>query len=172
MILYQSEIDAGEIIVTDPLDANYNATDITSAWAKYSALNAIVPERILKPATGSRGDIEQTAIWEDGTWYTEITRKLVTGHDDDVQFDDLSKTYAFGIATMDNTGGGGHNTHGSTIYQLAFDIVSEPPTDEEAPPADEEKPGGSIPIKGWITPVALAVGAGIVGLAAHVITIY
>ena len=125
MILYQSEIDAGEIIVTDPLDANYNATDITSAWAKYSALNAIVPERILKPATGSRGDIEQAAIWEDGTWYTEITRKLVTGHDGDIQFDDLSKTYAFGIATMDNTGGGGHNTHGSKIYQLAFDIVSD-----------------------------------------------
>lgn len=172
MVLYQSEIDAGEIMVTDPLDANYNAADITSAWAKYSALNAIVPERILKPATGSRNDIEQAAIWEDGTWYTEITRKLVTRHDDDVQFDDLSKIYAFGIATMDNTGGGGHNTHGSTIYQLAFDIVSESPTDEEAPPADEEKPGGSIPIKGWITPVALAAGAGIVGLAAHVTTIY
>ena len=131
----------GEVIATDALDANYKATDIASAWAKYSALNAIVPERILKPPTGSRGDIEQAAIWEDGTWYTEITRKLVTGHDDDVQFDDLSKTYAFGIATMDNTGGGGHNTHGSTKYHLAFDIESELPTDEEAPPADEEKPG-------------------------------
>ncbi len=127
MILYQSEIDTEEVLIADPLDANCNGADISLAWAKYSALNAIVAERILKPPAESRGDIEQAAIWENGTWYTEISRKLVTGHVDDVQFDDLSRTYAFGIATMDNTGGEGHNTHGSTIYQLAFDIGSKPP---------------------------------------------
>ena len=35
-------------------------------------------------------------------WTLEIGRKLVTGSATDVQFDDLSESYYFGVAALDN----------------------------------------------------------------------
>lgn len=67
----------------------------------------VVPGIVLEPFTGSRGDIEGKGVWKDGVWTIEMKRKLVTTGDkakeQDVQFDDLKKTYYFGVAVFDNT---------------------------------------------------------------------
>lgn len=61
-----------------------------------------VPSIIVAPFTGDRGDIAAGTRWENGVWTLEIGRKLVTGSKFDVQFDDMKKTYAFGVAVFDN----------------------------------------------------------------------
>ena len=119
MVLLQSEIDGGETITADPADPGYVGTDVADAWAKYDSLGAVVPERILHPPDGSRGDIHEAAIWKDGTWTSELERELVTANDDDVQFDDMGKTYHFGVSTIDNGGGEDHNFHAGA-YHMDF----------------------------------------------------
>ena len=57
---------------------------------------------IVAPFTGDRGDIKAGASWNKGVWTLEIARKLKTGSQYDVQFDDLNKEYAFGVAVFDN----------------------------------------------------------------------
>jgi hypothetical protein len=90
---------------------------------------AVVPERILRDIaiglrpraeTGSRSDVLEVAKWSNGTWTAEFARKLVTGHADDVQFDDFSVAYSFDIALFDNTGGEGHSYHVGAPLHLVF----------------------------------------------------
>jgi hypothetical protein len=57
---------------------------------------------IIAPFVGDRGDISAKAVWSSGVWTLEFSRKLTTGSKFDVQFDDLSKQYAFGVAVFDN----------------------------------------------------------------------
>lgn len=109
MVLSSAEVGAGETIVADPSDPGYDQGDVEAAWALYDALGASVPEFILSEPTGSREDLVSGATWRDGVWTVETARALVTGNADDVQFDDLSKSYPFGISTMNNTAGKGHN---------------------------------------------------------------
>jgi hypothetical protein len=54
--------------------------------------------------TGPRADIDGKAVHNAVTrqWMLEIRRKLVTGDPNDVQFDDLSREYSFGVAVFDN----------------------------------------------------------------------
>ena len=54
------------------------------------------------PAKGDRADINVAARWVNGVWTFEVSRKLVTGSKLDVQFDDLAKSYFFGVAAFDN----------------------------------------------------------------------
>jgi hypothetical protein len=61
-----------------------------------------VPSILVAPFAGDRGDISGTAVWKDGTWTLVMKRKLVTGSEFDVQFDDMKKPYAFGVAVFDN----------------------------------------------------------------------
>ena len=61
-----------------------------------------VPSILVAPFTGDRGDLAGTAVWKDGTWTVVMKRKLVTGSEFDVQFEDLKKPYAFGVAVFDN----------------------------------------------------------------------
>jgi hypothetical protein len=61
-----------------------------------------VPGMIVAPFTGDRGDIAAKHAWKDGVMTIEIARKLVTGSDFDVQFNDPKKQYAFGMAVFDN----------------------------------------------------------------------
>ena len=62
---------------------------------------------VIAPFAGSRGDIEGRGVWKNGVWTLEMKRKLVTTGDkakeQDVQFDDLKKTYYFGVSAFDNT---------------------------------------------------------------------
>jgi len=105
MILRQEEIDRGEALVV----ADADAADISTAWDKHAALNAVVPERILRLPEDSRGDVLNAASWSDGVWTAEFQRALVNGNDDDVQFDDLTQPVHFGAAIFDNNGGIDHD---------------------------------------------------------------
>lgn len=67
----------------------------------------IVPGIVVSPFEGSRGDIEAKGVWKDGMWTIEMKRKLVTTGDkadeQDVQFDDMGKSYSFGVSVFDNS---------------------------------------------------------------------
>ena len=69
--------------------------------SKYKAGDE-VPGIIVAPFTGDRGDISVKIAWKDGMWTMVFRRKLVTGSEFDVQFNDLRKQYAFGVAVFDN----------------------------------------------------------------------
>ncbi|MDO9518303.1 MAG: ethylbenzene dehydrogenase-related protein, partial [Methanosarcinaceae archaeon] len=156
MVLTQSEIDNGETIVADPTNEEYDATAVANAWKNYEDLNAIVPERILRNPDGSRGDVINTAVWEDGVWTQEFRRALVTGNADDAQFDLTEETeFEYSIAVFDNCGRGevppGHTTYGEGQYQiLRFpEQVTETPESTQQPestsePSTESTPGFGI----------------------------
>ena len=69
--------------------------------SKYKAGDE-VPGIIVAPFSGDRGEVAIASAWKDGTWTLEIARKRVTGSEYDVQFNDLKKEYAFGLAVFDN----------------------------------------------------------------------
>ncbi|ROV58047.1 ethylbenzene dehydrogenase [Vibrio ponticus] len=77
-----------------PFTADYNKTDR-------------IPGLTGAPFMGSRGDVDVGATWEDGVWTLEMKRKLVTDGENaqtqDVQFDDLTQLYPFGVAVFDNS---------------------------------------------------------------------
>ncbi len=116
MFLTQAEIDAGEVVG----DATAGVSDSLAAiyWPAYTALRAVVPERILRQPDGSRGDIKSGATWTNGTWVTELERLLDTGHDDDVRFNPANE-YLFNVAAFENSRHGfEHRT--SESYYLKF----------------------------------------------------
>lgn len=116
MFLLQSEIDGGEC-VGDATDGVSNAEALLY-WPAYVALGAIVPERITQMPDGSCGDIEFGAVWNNGIWTAEFSRDLLTGNDDDVQFD-TAQEYPFNMAEFDNSRHGyEHRTSGN--YSLIF----------------------------------------------------
>lgn len=61
-----------------------------------------LPGVVISEIVGDRGDISAGWTWEDGMWTLEFGRALVTGSEFDVQFDDLTAMYYFGIANFDN----------------------------------------------------------------------
>ncbi|MBI3456724.1 MAG: ethylbenzene dehydrogenase [Candidatus Rokubacteria bacterium] len=69
--------------------------------SKYKAGDE-VPGIIVAPFTGDRGDIAAKAGWKGGVRTIVMARKLATGSEFDVQFTDLKKPYAFGVAVFDN----------------------------------------------------------------------
>jgi hypothetical protein len=69
--------------------------------SKYKAGDE-VPGIIIAPFTGDRGDLAARYSYKDGVRTVEFSRKLVTGSEFDVQFNDLKKEYAFGVAVFDN----------------------------------------------------------------------
>ncbi|SIS42699.1 ethylbenzene dehydrogenase-related protein [Neptunomonas antarctica] len=66
-----------------------------------------IPGIITSAFSGSRGDIVAKGVWKDGKWNLELSRPLVTTGEkadvQDVQFNDLKKTYAFGVSVFDNS---------------------------------------------------------------------
>lgn len=119
MILKAEEITNGECVG----DATTGVSDVDAAlyWPNYAALNAIVPERILRLPTGSRADIDFGAVWNNNEWIAEMSRTLQTGNDDDVQFD-IAQKYLFGAATFENSRHGyEHRT--SKMDTLKFDAA-------------------------------------------------
>lgn len=62
----------------------------------------LLPSIIISEFVGDGGDIAAGWEWVDGMWTLEFGRVLVTGSEFDVQFDDLTIPYYFGIATFDN----------------------------------------------------------------------
>jgi hypothetical protein len=82
----------------------------------------VVPGIVVAPFDGSRGDIAAKGVWKNGVWTVEIRRKLVTTGDkvkeQDVQFDDLKKTYYFGVSVFDNTAI--NHTYHEGVHRLTF----------------------------------------------------
>ena len=62
----------------------------------------MIPGIVKSMITGDRGDISASWVYADGKWTLEISRKLVTGSEFDVQFSDLTQPYYFGMAAFDN----------------------------------------------------------------------
>jgi hypothetical protein len=62
----------------------------------------MVPSIVISEFTGDRGNLSAGWKWADGMWTMEIGRALVTDSEFDVQFDDLSAPYYFGVAVFDN----------------------------------------------------------------------
>lgn len=69
--------------------------------SKYKAGDE-VPGIVVAPFIGDRGDVAISMRWEKGIWTVEFARKLVTGSEFDVQFNDPKKAYSFGVAVFDN----------------------------------------------------------------------
>ena len=86
--------------------------------SKYKAGDE-VPGIVVAPFTGDRGDIATTAVWKDGMWTIVMSRKLVTRSEYDVQFDDLKKQYAFGVAVFDNAQV--RHAYSTSVLKLAFE---------------------------------------------------
>ncbi len=65
-----------------------------------------IPGIVTGPIIGSRADVNARGEWVDGVWTLEIKRKLITEDKadpvQDLQFDDLAKTYYWGVAVFDN----------------------------------------------------------------------
>lgn len=57
---------------------------------------------VVAPFTGPRGVIKTSAKWANGKWAVVMERPLTTESKFDVQFNDLSKVYGFGVAFFDN----------------------------------------------------------------------
>lgn len=103
MVLTQAEIDAGEAVLV----ADLSAAELTEYWNNYAALNGNIPQLILQEPSGDQADVRAAANWYDGYWTVELKRALVTGSDYDVQFDDLSKGYHFGVTLWTHVDSGG-----------------------------------------------------------------
>ena len=75
--------------------------------------------------SGSRADVRQVAVWENGEWFTEIKRALNTGDADgnDVTFEG-TKDYQFGIALMDNAGGSAHYTTAGLVVTMTMPVIT------------------------------------------------
>ena len=66
------------------------------------AAGDMIPGIVKASFEGDRGDLSGGWQWVDGTWTLEIGRAHVTGSDYDVQYDDLTASYFFGVAIFDN----------------------------------------------------------------------
>lgn len=64
---------------------------------------AIIPYRLPVKPSGSRFDVRATSRYADGGWMVMLSRKLNTGHEDDVMFNP-KKRYSFALAVFDNSG--------------------------------------------------------------------
>lgn len=65
-------------------------------------VGSYIPGIVKSAFVGDGGDISAAWKWENGVWTIELSRKLVTGSEYDVQFDDLSASYYFGVAVFNN----------------------------------------------------------------------
>jgi hypothetical protein len=65
---------------------------------------AEIANMITAGPTGGRADVDAAGLHNNSSnrWSLEIRRRLVTGEDKDVQFNDLTRSYSFGVAVFDN----------------------------------------------------------------------
>jgi len=65
-------------------------------------VGSTIPGIVKSEFVGDRANISAGWVWADGVWTIEFSRALVTGSETDVQFDDLSAQYFFGLAVFEN----------------------------------------------------------------------
>tara|TARA_R110000787_G_scaffold63780_3_gene144553 strand:- start:140 stop:799 length:660 start_codon:yes stop_codon:yes gene_type:complete len=102
---WQKQADGSWEKLRDPNDEGGGGyTNIELANGKDSKLKPgdEVASIMIAPFTGDRGDIAAAMNWKNDKWTVVMSRKLVTGSNYDVQFDNLSNTFEFGLAAFDN----------------------------------------------------------------------
>ncbi len=62
-----------------------------------------LPKYTQRQPTASRADIRAKGAWQDGRWTIEFSRKLATGHDDDIEFQ-LDGRYPFAVSRYEIAG--------------------------------------------------------------------
>jgi hypothetical protein len=72
--------------------------------------------------TGSRGDVKAMGRWQSGFWFIEFSRKLRTGHKDDIQFS-LDKSPLFGVSIF-SLYGNNFDVNSPNLYGMGR--ISEP----------------------------------------------
>lgn len=65
-------------------------------------VGSYIPGIIKSEFVGDRGNISAGWKWADGAWTIEFSRALETGSETDVQFNDLTAQYFFGLAIFEN----------------------------------------------------------------------
>ncbi len=68
-------------------------------------------------ATGSVADVKAAQRWDGSAWTVEISRKLNTGHDDDVVFE-RGKDVPGGIAVFNRSGDANHVISDNLVFRL------------------------------------------------------
>ena len=63
----------------------------------------MIPYRLPVKPSGSRFDVKAFSRYADGGWMLMLSRKLNTGHEDDVVLNPR-KRYSFALAVFDNSG--------------------------------------------------------------------
>lgn len=86
----------------------------------YSVFKAgdVITYQMPKKPDGSRADVKAISSYADGGWTVMLSRKLDTGHDDDVVFN-VRKKYPFALALFDDSGD--ENSYDSEVIMLEFD---------------------------------------------------
>lgn len=93
---------AGDDFARDGSPGNILAEEAVPFDASIFEPGDMIPGIVVSPFVGDGGDLSAGWVWEDGVWMLEIGRALVTGSDLDIQFDDMSADYLFGVAPFDN----------------------------------------------------------------------
>jgi len=91
---------------------------LTDAELTALPVGAAIANMVTSGPTLGRADIDAKGLWNVGTWVLEIRRKLVTTDQTDVQFDDLARKYAFGVALFDNAQI--EHRYSSVVAKLSF----------------------------------------------------
>jgi ethylbenzene dehydrogenase len=78
--------------------------ELTVAELDAMPVGSAIANMITKGPNDTRADVDAHGVYNPGnqTWTLEIRRRLITGDSQDVQFDDLARDYAFGVAIFDN----------------------------------------------------------------------
>ncbi len=115
LVLDGEALNGNPYVIVDGLD---KSKPFTADYIKTMKEGDFIPALIAKQITGDPADIKAKGKWENGVWTLEISRKLKTSSDKDVQFDDLAKTYSFGVAAFDNSQIG--HAYENLVHKLAF----------------------------------------------------
>ncbi len=93
---------------------------VTQAELDGLPVGAMLPNMITSGPTDLRADVDAHGVYNPANqlWTVEIRRKLVTGDSHDVQFDDLTREYAFGTAVFDNAQI--EHSWNAQVYKLKF----------------------------------------------------
>ena len=75
----------------------------------------ILPRYTLRQPSGSRSDVQAKGVWQNGRWFIELGRKLVTSNQDDIQFFPGRK-YMFGISRYEIAGRGPNAKLSEPLY--------------------------------------------------------
>ncbi|MDM8546747.1 ethylbenzene dehydrogenase-related protein [Candidatus Venteria ishoeyi] len=107
--------DGEPLYIQRPMDAG-NKPYKTKRYRKKQ--QALMPKYIInEQAKGSMMDVKAKGIWKNGKWHLELSRKLNTGHDDDVVFVP-GKAVKGGIAVFNHSESDDHMISDTLIFQF------------------------------------------------------